>query len=759
VPEPEGFLWRGGAYSLLGGIDQASRFRAVSNAGEILVSSLRVEPVDFQENIGDVDGDGVDDFQTVQRDALLTRWGMLIPQNDTDGDGLPDDWESKYPTATQPDIDTDGDGLNNLQEYALGTNPESEDSDHDELPDAWEVLNGLDPNLIGDGELDFDGDGLANTSEYESKADPLNRDTDHDQRSDLEELVDGSDPNTPDPISDESTIDWTVPEGGWTFEIRGGEAGWGAEEFDTITGEIVPERWGLLVYPNSSSGGFGTLGMAQSAFSTLPVSAPWVQIDPAILDWWSIASDYSDIEMPNPNAIRITSIGNEFYASAGKVEARIKWAHPPAPGKGVPDLNRQFLFVYEQWDGINWEVTGTQITNLSIRDSIYSTTLLELSLGIDEVNNARNSLLLLDFEDEEINSGYDNVTDPSWFMVPVDGENRITAVTGASPDLPIKFSLVPEILEQVLEPNAVTSSREVLTFTGSAVGESHKLMAGVERDGPDTIQFSEKEALNIAFRDYNKIKVALHPIGSIYTATGITMNPNTELVAEEIQEELNRIFFFQTNTEVEVYISNGAEVSWDVEGEHPVTTQLVQNALENPQPTPSNAPAVNLGGNGIFDIFRARPLSLEEIAIHEKVEQENDLPDDIDFNIYHFAQILSQTHLKYPAPDGRILNLKTSLNTLGNAGSRSGIIYTFDYGPPRAMKSYARTVAHEIGHQLMNVKHSQNYWRKNAGDNDKPDPERGLMTSGLFYYPWKYPELLIKYEWDRFDLYFEQQLP
>jgi hypothetical protein len=42
---------------------------------------------------------------------------------DTDGDGLPDWWESLYPAAGKPDDDTDSDGLNNRREYVAGTNP------------------------------------------------------------------------------------------------------------------------------------------------------------------------------------------------------------------------------------------------------------------------------------------------------------------------------------------------------------------------------------------------------------------------------------------------------------------------------------------------------------------------------------------------------------------------------------------------------------------------------------------------------------
>jgi hypothetical protein len=47
--------------------------------------------------------------------------------NDTDNDGIPDDWEQRYGlAANNPNdalLDLDGDGMNNLQEYLAGTDP------------------------------------------------------------------------------------------------------------------------------------------------------------------------------------------------------------------------------------------------------------------------------------------------------------------------------------------------------------------------------------------------------------------------------------------------------------------------------------------------------------------------------------------------------------------------------------------------------------------------------------------------------------
>lgn len=75
--------------------------------------------------------------------------GYCSESNDKDGDGMPNDWETKYnlnpedpSDATQ---DPDGDGLTNKQEYDYGTDPRNADSDRDGADDGTEVSKGFDP--------------------------------------------------------------------------------------------------------------------------------------------------------------------------------------------------------------------------------------------------------------------------------------------------------------------------------------------------------------------------------------------------------------------------------------------------------------------------------------------------------------------------------------------------------------------------------------------------------------------------------------
>ncbi len=62
------------------------------------------------------------------------------------------------------------------------------DSDGDTNPDAWEILNGLNP-AISDGQADPDADGLTNTEERAAGTHPLDPDTDDDELADGAEIV------------------------------------------------------------------------------------------------------------------------------------------------------------------------------------------------------------------------------------------------------------------------------------------------------------------------------------------------------------------------------------------------------------------------------------------------------------------------------------------------------------------------------------------------------------------------------------------
>lgn len=73
----------------------------------------------------------------------------------------------------QPELDTDNDGVSDYLEFVLQLNPfANEDDDGDGIPNDWESFHGLNPADALDAEQDFDSDGFSNRAEYENGTDP-----------------------------------------------------------------------------------------------------------------------------------------------------------------------------------------------------------------------------------------------------------------------------------------------------------------------------------------------------------------------------------------------------------------------------------------------------------------------------------------------------------------------------------------------------------------------------------------------------------
>ncbi|MBM3393424.1 MAG: hypothetical protein FJY37_02030 [Betaproteobacteria bacterium] len=97
---------------------------------------------------------------------------LVVNDNDSDRDGMPDFWEVQYGLnpfdASDAFLDKDGDGVLNLFEYRLGLRPDLPDTDGDGLSDFVELfVYGTDPT-----KRDSDGDGVDDGVEIAMGTDP-----------------------------------------------------------------------------------------------------------------------------------------------------------------------------------------------------------------------------------------------------------------------------------------------------------------------------------------------------------------------------------------------------------------------------------------------------------------------------------------------------------------------------------------------------------------------------------------------------------
>lgn len=131
---------------------------------------------------------------------------------DSDHDGIPDWWEVAFGfdinSADDAVNDNDHDGLTNLEEFLSSTDPTNSDSDSDGLTDGEEINTYHTEPLIADS----DNDGLTDGDEVNNyQTDPLSVDSDSDGLTDYLEVVTyESDPLSEDSDSDGMPDQWEI---------------------------------------------------------------------------------------------------------------------------------------------------------------------------------------------------------------------------------------------------------------------------------------------------------------------------------------------------------------------------------------------------------------------------------------------------------------------------------------------------------------------------------------------------------------------
>ncbi len=244
--------------------------------------------------------------------------------DDTDGDGLPDTWETLYfgDLSQAAASDPDGDGATNASEYAAGSSPAVQastplDTDADGLPDAWEIQ--FFTNLAQTAGGDTDNDRNTNLAEFTGGTNPaLNTswpDTDADFLNDGWEIYYFGSITTFNDLADPDNdgID------NYTEQFAGTDPTNGDRDFDGLLDTWEVAYFGNIAAQNSSGDPDG------DTFTNLQEQA--AQSNPTVLA--SVPGDINGDGLPDGHLLATGDLINTTSFNAGT-----NWADTLAPAAG-----------------------------------------------------------------------------------------------------------------------------------------------------------------------------------------------------------------------------------------------------------------------------------------------------------------------------------------------------------------------------------------------------------------------------------------
>jgi cytochrome c5 len=249
--------------------------------------------------------------------------------------------------APVEDIDTDNDGIIDLSDP---------DDDNDDIPDTYELANGLDPLDATDAVLDNDSDGLSNYDEFLAGTNLNSADTDQDG---INDSID----NQPLRFGQSSEVLFS-----YTFTgNQRGDAG------NIITGLIEGmvaadnDTIEILEFKQISLAGIDyQLSESIGIQAILPANKPKMSLSGAVLDFWVCVQGFSQTTADGSGDCPFGAEGGFLFSQAGLDSITDPWALAGIPELGASYRNSDIPLTLANWQAeiVNSE-TDTDNDNIA----------------------------------------------------------------------------------------------------------------------------------------------------------------------------------------------------------------------------------------------------------------------------------------------------------------------------------------------------------------------------------------------------------